>query len=191
MPGEAAGCPHFVMVCTGINIVAVCCLGPWLRAGFLGLGSGCRQCHCRGSQDPQPAAVLSLGTQEDVGRGLVCPGGTRVQQPAVSHPPQCLPWSRWQLRPPQLVSPPASCLGVTGPWDGVSAAVEEEERQVRPLQGGGARWGAAGARWGAADGWGQGWGWGRRRRMEVRGAPGMSQGPQTQQGGRSLCIWGN
>lgn len=43
--GAAMGHLHFVMVCTGINIAAVCCLGSWLQAAFLGLGSGCCWCH--------------------------------------------------------------------------------------------------------------------------------------------------
>lgn len=34
--GEAVGHPCFVIVCTGINIAAVCYLEPWLWMGFWG-----------------------------------------------------------------------------------------------------------------------------------------------------------
>lgn len=110
--------------------------------------------------------VLALGAQDDAGAGLVYPGGTRAQQPAdpsCEPPPRCLPWRGWQLRPPQLVSPPASCPG--------DAAEEEEERQVRLLLGG----------------WGRGWGQlpPQGLREGARGPPGLSRGPQTQQGGGS------
>lgn len=34
--GEAVGRPCFVIVCTGINIAALCYLEPWLWTGFWG-----------------------------------------------------------------------------------------------------------------------------------------------------------
>lgn len=76
--------------------------------------------------DPQPTAVLSLGTQE------VQQGDQHVQvgsmsspwlTPALSH--------QWQVAAetsPACVTP--RCPGVTGSRDGVSAAPEEEEGQV-------------------------------------------------------------
>lgn len=55
--GEAVGHPCFVIVCTGINIAALSYLSPGSGRVFGDNGS-----------DPQPTAVLSVGTQEGVAR---------------------------------------------------------------------------------------------------------------------------
>lgn len=115
-------------------------LGPGSGLGFWGWAAGAGGAIAGGlgaPRDPQPAAVLALDAQEDVGRGPVCPGGTRVQQPAdpsrEPSPPSACPGAggNWDL--PNLRHPQPAALGLRGLGAGVSAAMEDEERQVRPL----------------------------------------------------------